>query len=226
MLASPIRMMCDLMAGVTASLPKDAIAIVNPVDLGTFFVNRVIIHQIPRARKAERASIHPELSDIETPLTASIQTYLRERIGESFAKQQFDAVYNAPKPVPVIEGEPPPPPPIMSPIPQLVIDYFARDGENFIPASQAMAQHLFDRQTGSSSAGMLLLIEGTIGAGNKAGKCLAILKLEMSDALAIKPTVMNGKATFEAEVRDITLDRKAQVFKAALFRRARISRRP
>jgi nucleoid-associated protein YejK len=184
------------------------------VELSTFLVNRVIIHQIPKVAKQDKSTTKPVISDLETPLNDSLKRYFRERITTSFGAKQFASVYRKPTDEEVADGR-------VSPVPQLVLDFFNGDGSNFIQASQSMARHLFSIQTGTNSEGMLVLIDGTIGSGGSAGRCLCILKLEMSGALAVtEQQDTSGKTHFDAEVRDITLQKKAQVFKAALFGRS------
>jgi hypothetical protein len=185
------------------------------VELATLIVNQVIIHQIPKVARKDKDTTGPRIADLVTPLDTRLQHYLRERITGSISRQSFVAVYDIPPPAD--DGDDPNP--LASPIPRLVIEFFASDGENFVVASQEMGRYLYDLQSGTNSEGMLVLVDGTIGSGPNAGRCLAILKLEMSDALAIQERSESGKTVFDAEVRDITLQRKAQVFKAALFQR-------
>lgn len=182
------------------------------MELATFLVQRVIIHQIPKVNKQDKAETGPVIADLETPLTDALRRYFRERITTSLGKKHFDAVYAPPE-----EGADPT---TISPVPQLVIELFRQDGVNFVEASQTMARHLFSLQTGSNSEGMLVLVEGTIGSGERAGRCVAILKLEMSGALAIREHRDSAGVRFDAEVREITLQRDAHVFKAAIFDRA------
>jgi 37-kD nucleoid-associated bacterial protein len=174
------------------------------MDLGTFFVNQVIVHQIPKALVAEKATVQPALSQVPSELTNRLRTYFRERINASLRRSQF-----------AIERHPD----YASPVPQGVVEFFTTNGDNLVPMSQTVAQHLFAVQTGTSSAGILAVIDGTIGSGAKAGKCLAILKLEMDAALRIEPTEVNGQATFDLHVNEVTLNENATVFKAALFER-------
>ena len=174
------------------------------MDLGTFFVNQVIVHQIPKARLSEKTDVSPVLSQVPSTLTPRLKSYFRERINASLRRQQFDIERN---------------PSEASPVPQLVVDFFGHNGDELVSMSQAVAHHLFAVQTGTSSAGILAVIDGSIGAGRNAGKCLAILKLEMDAALRIEQTVVQGKATFSLEVNEVTLNETANVFKAALFER-------
>jgi hypothetical protein len=189
--------------------------------LSTLVVKRVIIHEIPKVKLGNKADSGPRLSEVPSDLTADLRRYIRERITDSIQTQHFVAAYRKPIALadPDDEDADPPPSKRPSPIPQLVLDYFKSNGKQFVDVSQDMARYLYDIQFGSASPGMLVLVDGTLGSGNNADRCLAILKLEMSGALTINPTKKDGKATFDVEVREITLKRDAKVFKAALYER-------
>lgn len=186
------------------------------LELGTFFVNQVIIHSIPKVNRANKDEHEPVLSDVPSPLTDDLKLYMRERIKRSVEKQHFIAVYDPP----TDRGDDEEGPRLASPVPKLVIEFFETEGENLVEMSQQMARHLYDLQAGSSSQGMLVVADGVIGTGKDAGRVLSVLKLEMDNALTITPaTDKNGRSTFEVEVHDITLKKEARVFKAALFER-------
>jgi len=88
----------------------------------------VIIHQIPKVAKREKSTTSPIISDLETPLDSALKRCFRERITTSLAARQFAAVYKKPADEDIAAGA-------VSPIPQLVLDFFTGNGANFIPAS-------------------------------------------------------------------------------------------
>jgi hypothetical protein len=184
----------------------------------TMTVDRVIIHQIPKAAKGAKLKPPLEVSQATITLNTAIQAHFRDRLTESFKGQSFHADYNEPAPAPPDEsGETTMDP---SPLPSLVVQFFNSNGENFIEASQRAAEFLYVQQNATASSGMLVFIEGTIPYGSEIGRCLAIMKLEMSGALAITPTTNDvGESTFDVAVREVTLNKKAKVFKAAFFNR-------
>lgn len=188
------------------------------MDLGTFFVNQVIIHEIPKVKRKDKDEHSPLLSDVPSPLTDDLKLYFRERIKRSVEHQHFVAVYDPP--AERAEDEEGPDRPV-SPVPALVLEFFSSEGDNFVDMSQQMARHLYDLQAGGSSEGMLVLVDGVVGTGKNIGRVLSVLKLEMDNALTITPTTdAKGQSTFDVEVHDITLKKDARVFKAALFERA------
>ena len=172
-------------------------------DIGTFFVNEVIIHRIPKARRGEKDSSQPVLSDVPSPLTADQKNYFRKRIIRSL-ERPFQIVHDEDA---------------GSPVPNGIVDFFATDGGAFVDVSKQMAQHLYSAQGGNSPAGLLAVIDGTIGSGQSPGRCLAVLKLEMESGVEVKDTVVRGKPTVSVEIQDITLAESTKVFKASLFPR-------
>ena len=146
------------------------------VDIGTFIVNRVVIHQIPKARKSEKDENPVGYSDAPSPLDAGQRAYFRSRIIRSLQKA-FDVERDAS---------------VVSPVPDLMLDYFVNHADDanddaFVAMSQEIAEHLHRSQGGSSSAGLVAVIDGTIGSGQRAGRCLAVLKLEMEPGVHPEP---------------------------------------
>lgn len=189
------------------------------IDVGSFLPQTVIFHKVPKARLSEKALDELELAEAPIELTPRLIRYFRDRIVESLSKR-FDVVYDPPQPSDDTESQPVAQA-ARSPIPQLIVDFFSGDGVNFVPASSAMAKHLYLKQKGGSNEGILVLIEGAITSGKSTGKCLVVLKLEPSEALTLDP-IQNkqGLSTYNVQVHDVAFERKARVFKAALFPRA------
>ena len=175
------------------------------MDIGSFLVQRVIIHEIPKARLREKKEHPIGFSDAPSPLDNAKRQYFRNRIVRSLDKS-FDVERDP--------GE-------SSPIPQLLLQLFdpEADDEAFVTQSKVIAAHLYNSQGGSSSAGLVAVVEGTIGSGKSPGRCLAILKLEMEPGVHIERTEINGKATYEVTVEEVTLTETTRVFKASLFPR-------
>lgn len=193
------------------------------IDVGSFLPQQVIFHKVPKAPIGQKDLDSLELAEAPIQLTPRLIRYFRDRIIESLQKR-FDVVYDEPPPPPVDEnGEPQP---IAtdkeSPIPGHVVDFFTGGGVNFVAASADMARHLYLTQKGISNEGILVLIEGALSQGTTAGKCLVVLKLEPSEALTVDPTTDDeGRQTFSVQVHEVAFEKKARVFKAALFTRTK-----
>jgi hypothetical protein len=111
------------------------------VDIGTFFVTRAIIHQIPQARKDQKAEILPTLADVESTLDTQRKNYFQKRIRRSL-QNPFGAVRD---------------PDVASPVPDLIVEYFKSDGKKFVEVSQEIARHLHASQGGSSPSGLVAI---------------------------------------------------------------------
>jgi hypothetical protein len=175
------------------------------MDIGTFLVQRVIIHQIPQARKSEKVDHEIGYSFAPSPLDNAKRTYFRKRITSSLQKA-FDVVRDTNQP---------------STVPDLMLGFYegTAEDDDFVLMSQGIAEHLYLEQGGISTAGLVAVVEGTIGSGKSPGKCLAILKLEMEPGIHIEEIEVDGKRTFEVTLEDVTLTEGTRVFKASLFPR-------
>jgi hypothetical protein len=99
------------------------------------------------------------------------------------------------------------------------LDYFGSDRDGLVPISQKMAQYLYDMQGGSSSEGLLVVVDAVIGSGTNTGACLVLLKLEDDPALSVTEVETPEGRTMQVELHNVTLPQKAKVFKVALFPR-------
>jgi len=191
------------------------------MDLTTLFVQQVIIHRVPKVKLGDKGDHKPWLSDVPSTMTDELKLYFRARISESLNSQQFTVVHDSSGVPAAGDGEVPPVPKRKpSPIPQLVIDYFDANTQNLVEVSRQMAQHLYDMQGGSSSEGLLVVIDARVGSGKDAGACLVLLKLQDDPALLVtEGKTKDGKATMSVELHNVTLPRRAKVFKVAVFPR-------
>jgi hypothetical protein len=178
------------------------------VDIGTFFVHRVIIHEVPQARRSEKAAKPVRYSDAPSPLDDGQRAYFRKRINRSL-QNAFD-----------VERDPE----VVSPVPGLLQDYFANHAndetdDQFVAMSHEIADHLHQSQPGVSSEGLAVVIDGTLGSGSSAGRCIAVLKLEMEPGVHVEQVEIDGKRTYRVTIEDVTLTETTRVFKASLFPR-------
>ncbi len=169
-------------------------------DLRTFFIERIIIHEVPRrVRGQEGEQPMPTLSEVESPLDIESRNYFREKIVGCLTTVRSDVVHD---------------PSASSPIPPLVLDGLGPKERDFVTASQEMARHLYECQTGSNPGGLLAVIEGTIGEQ----AAFVIMKLEKEAGVRIIQDEQEGKRTFNVEhVRDLMFTEKTKVFKVGLF---------
>lgn len=171
--------------------------------LGTFFIRAVIIHEMPKSLKG--APSVPTLSEAPSVLDDRNRNHFRERIARTLTEAAFQIEYD---------------PSSASPVPQLILDYFARPGNEdaFVDISKQMAAHLHSLHTGATSPGLLAVIEAVEGSSAGGGRKLVLLKLEKESGVEVTPTrTPDGRQTFSVQVLETTLNEKTRVFKAAIF---------
>lgn len=171
------------------------------VDLGDFFVDGVIVHEVPSRPVAQRSSDDElPLSEIAAPVTSEVLNFFRERINDSISKHGVD-----------VQADPQ----TSSPIPQWVIDHL--DGKaDLVEMSQDMARHLYQEQTGVNPPGLL-----TVAPSNfKDSPALAIMKLQKEEGVRVQETELEGHHTLSVEhLRELMLTERTRVFKAGVFYR-------
>jgi len=167
------------------------------MDLGTFHINTIIVHDVPR-RTASGGGTPLILSEVPSDLSQDLRNFFRERVIRSLGRHAFQ-----------VERDPG----VTSPLPQRIADVIATDA-SVVKASQETARHLHASQTGVSPGGLLVVCRGAMNAG----ACCAILKLEHEEAIRVEQIQRNGQRTFNvAHLRDLMLGQNTRVFKASLF---------
>jgi hypothetical protein len=172
-------------------------------DLATLKIERAIIHDIPKRLRGQE--LRPDLSQTDSPLDDDTAVHLHRKIvGTIGGKSAYELTF--------LENT-------ESPVPPIVREYTAsrRNPNDFVSKSQRLARHLFELQRGSSSAGLLCVLDCT--AANRRG--LAILKVERESGARLNSTFRDGKRTLQMSVvRDLLLTTGTKLFKNALFLRS------
>ena len=141
----------------------------------------------------------PTLSEIESPLVPTVRNYIRDRVVGTLARNSFPVVFD---------------PASGSPVPELVMDNLGNQSTPFVEASQDLANHLFQSQTGSNPSGLLIVTQTSMEGVNS----LAIMKLEREAGARVAAIRHQGKSTFDVEhLSDLMLTDKTRVFKDGLF---------
>ncbi len=176
---------------------------VTSEDLARLKIRRIVFHDVPTNQKG--GSKKATFSDALTEIDSKREGMLRERLTRALGSK---SAY----PVNFESGT-------TSPVPKIVRKITASEiktGE-FITESQSAAQHLFDKQIGTVSDGLLCVID-VASAGNSG---VAILKLERERGAELEMKQLeNGQRTFEMSVLDnLVLTDGTRLFKSALFLR-------
>lgn len=167
-------------------------------DLGTLQIDRVIVHQVFKKTK-EKEQPALSLSGLESPTDLEIRNYFRERIIKSLGTGAFDVVEDT-------NSNPP--------VPRIMRSFLERSDADLVSHSQELAQHLYQCQTRVNSGGLLCVVVCRV-AGQRS---LAVLKLEMEQAVRLATTQVDGQATFNLTLmKDLVLNKNTRVFKVGLF---------
>lgn len=169
-------------------------------DLATLHIHRLIFHDVPKRVRGLEAA--PVLSEVEATLDTDRIAHLKRRLVRVLSsKSAYDIQFR---------------PETQSPVPELIRLYTKgkQNSEDFVKMSQSFAQYLFEQQGGSSSPGVLAVMDTTVM--NKRG--LVVLKLEREEGAQLELSEKKGKQTFEMSVLDnLVLTEGTRLFKAALF---------
>lgn len=170
------------------------------MDLGTFFVDQIVVHDVPR-NSTSTTPAEIVYSDAASPLNAELRNFFKTKTTQSLGGRHGYAVEHDPEQ--------------QSPVPGL-IEAVMKDPHQLVPSSRAIARHLYDSQPAVSNPGLLVTLLGRI----ENAPCLGILKLEREDAIRVEETTLpSGDKTFSvAHLRDLMLGKHTRLFKASAFR--------
>jgi hypothetical protein len=176
--------------------------VITSDDLATLVIRRVIFHVVPKNMK--KGSAKPDLSDLETDVTNQDKIHLNNKLTKVMNSRWAYAIQFQDAPI--------------SPLPGYVRKFTKTDckSEDFIAASRVLANQLFDRQTGSASAGLLCMIDA-VSLGRAS---MILMKLERENGAQLHPIGEEGKKTFAMNMLDdLFLTDGTKLFKAAMFLR-------
>jgi hypothetical protein len=168
-------------------------------DFGTFKINDVIMHGIPKARREEKGTVLPDLTDAAIDLQPQDRSYLNLRMRTTLGGYAR----------PVVESDDED-----CPTPALVKGLL-NGTEDLVASSRAIAQLMHEKQAGISSPGLLLVVEGELD-GDKA---LLIAKIEHEQGMRVELTEnAAGQRVFEAEfLKNLIFGQNTKVFKVGVF---------
>ena len=170
--------------------------------LATMTLRHAIFHDVPNQRGGDAAQI--TLATDVTPIDADRRRLLRSKLIKSLDSSRAYGM--------IFQAQP------NSTVPSWLREITAGNYNEarFIDASQAMAQHLYQVQTGAVSAGLLCVLD--ILMANRHG--LILMKLEREEGAELKVMEERGRTHFEMSVLDsLVLTGNTRLFKAAAFLR-------
>ena len=165
------------------------------MNLDSFAVEQVMIHDVPRGNDSEE---HVILTDLPIELDADLRQYFRRKIIGSLTERGVDVVADQDQ-----DGT------VRQALAQLLAD-----PEQLVAASREIATRLDDVQTGRNPPGLVAVIVGKM----EEAKCTSVLKLEREQGLRFRIEIVDGRTVVDLEhLRDLTLTDKTKVFKTSLF---------
>jgi hypothetical protein len=166
------------------------------MDLTSFEVDSVVLHDVPRPDDPDEDLV---LTNQTIDLDEQLRAYFRRKITRSLATRGVEVLAD--------EHE--------DPTVRAAVTEATANPNRLVPASRAIAQHLYEIQTGRNSPGLLAVLRGSVDER----PCLSILKLEREQGLRVHIEVAQGTAVVDLELlRDLTLTDRTKVFKTSLLR--------
>jgi hypothetical protein len=163
-----------------------------------YIPEQVIVHDIPERRAGEAGS-GPMLSDMVDPLEGDLRDYFQEKIRDTLLDKGHQVCGDP-------EGQ--------AGTPDLIAELLKGESD-LLDLSRQLAEQLYKTQSGRNSTGLLVVLSG-FAANDSA---LAIVKLERLQGVRVmREMVSDGRLHFNmSHLRDLMLDERTRVFKAALF---------
>jgi len=167
------------------------------LDLWSLLIERIIIHDIPKRRKAQM-DIVPYYSEQDTEIPDGTRMFFKERIISALQSiKAFNICYDND---------------IDSPVPLYVDNLLTSTDDIFVDQSKKMADRLLNVQDGVNAAGILLVISGKIDDK----KICVLMKLEKDNGLQLERN--NQTNSFDIkEIKDLMLTHKTRLFKVGLL---------
>jgi hypothetical protein len=164
------------------------------IELSSLEIVEAVVHDIPRPGDPEPLI----LTDGPVAMDKDLEGYFREKLKESLQERGLNVRADPDCPAVVRDG---------------IGSILASPGEH-VPASRAMAEHLFELQKKTNSPGLLTVIRARAGGEDVA----AVLKLEREVGVHVLIEQVGEHRVIDLEyLRDLTLTRKTRVFKAAVL---------
>ena len=167
------------------------------LDISQLRIERVIIHDIPKHKKSE-TEIIPNYSESDTDISDGMRVFFKDKIISALQSvKAFNICFD--------EGKD-------SPVSVYVKDLLVQGNDVFINNSKKIADRLLKSQDGVNTAGILLIIDGSI----EGKKVCIFMKLERDKGLQLKRNEQTNSFDLQ-EVGDLMMTEKTKMYKIVLF---------
>lgn len=173
--------------------------------VGVITLGDTMVHEVPRGSATANPDRSVVLSENLTVLDAATDRFIREQMLVPFVPSGRDIVA-----VPEEQADGALELPL---VPSLVKELIA-DHTTLPEHSRAIAEHLFQSQVGSASAGIFLASVGKSGVGD----CVIMLKAEHQEGVRMRQSGTPDHVAFEAEhIAELIVGKNSKVYKIALL---------
>lgn len=163
------------------------------MDLSDLRLGRVMMHDVPRGGAGD----DPVLTDRPVTLDAALIGYFTDKLRASLTTRGVDAVADE----------------TADPTVRDAVRDILGSGQ-LVKPSKRVAEHLARIQNGNNPAGLLTIIEATLGDVT----AVAIMKLEREQGIRFTIRTKGGRSVVDLQLlRQLTLTNKTKVFKTALL---------
>jgi hypothetical protein len=165
------------------------------MNLDSFQIAELLIHDVPLPNDDGEQVL---LTDAPIDLDTDLRQYFRRKIVESLKKRGLDVVAD----------------PDGSSLVRESVAAVLASGDQLVPRSQELAQHLFAIQNKTNSEGLLAVASGTVDEG----PVVSVLKLEREQGLRLQIIREDDRNLADIEhLRNLTLTDKTKVFKTSIL---------
>lgn len=167
------------------------------IDTSTIAIERIIVHDVPKHKKDD-LKIEPNYSEQESKITDGLRSFFRDKVIQALNSDKcFKICFDDSSD---------------SPMSYIVAEMLGTDGNEVVKQSKSITKHLFEKQIGINTAGILVVIFGKVNSHN----AVIVLKLERDTGAQL--TMDNETHSYNIEeVRDLMLTQKTKIFKVAMF---------
>jgi hypothetical protein len=168
--------------------------------LASIKVRHIIFHDVPKTNRGNSGT--PTLADAETILDATRSAMLKDRLIKVLGSKSAYPIEFEPTTTSIVPAE----------VRQFTTTAFS--AAKFVAMSRLLAQHLYDKQDGTISAGLLCVID--VAVSGLPG--VALLKLEREQGAELQWKEEAGKKAVHMSVLDnLVLTDGTRLFKSAMF---------
>lgn len=163
----------------------------------TLEIQGIVVHDIPKHLKGD-SEITPNFSEIESVLNPGLRLFFKDKVVQALSSDKLLRV--------CFDDD------SESPIAWLSKEILSSENRDFVEYSKRLGQHLFNCQTGSNPAGILVVIRGEMNDN----PVILIMKLDKENGAQLQLDEQTHSFSIQ-EVQNLMLTQKTKIQKLAMF---------